>query len=645
VLAEVSRATDREPAMSSEEARVAITETMQRMGIAETVLGEADATLPRRDATESAPARLPDLAIAAESGEISTDGLPPASTDFVARGVLGRGGMGVVRLAQQRSLERDVAVKTGGKSERAMRALVREARITGGLEHPNVVPVHALGIDREGAPVLVMKRIEGVAWRTLIHDDEHEAWRPLLAGHGDRTRAHIEILAQVARALVFAHDRGVVHRDVKPQNVMIGRFGEVYLLDWGVAMRLDERAIEPPGIVGTPGYLAPEMARGDARLIGAHTDVYLLGATLYEVLTRKPPHDAPNALAALVGALVGEPPAVPADAPRELVQLVRSAMARDPVDRLESAEAFREELARYLVTREADRVHQEGRAALARAEERIAVDGPAAPDAFRALIEARFALGSTIRTRNDSESAQVLDRCLSHLVEREMALGSPIGARTLVQEMSAPSPELAVRIAMLERALEDQRTAAEDRERARRDADSSLSLPAMIAIIVTILTLCVLVYGAIMWGEHGDIEGRRALTIWLAPILAYAIGGIVARRQMFATRSTRQLAGFLGIVLLTPFVTTLVGVYCSVPMHQRSAFSWVASAGVALLGELAVLPRVWPCVVVYLLGTAAVLIDAELTFPVQAMVIVGTAIFFVRSLLLHAAESKVAAER
>ena len=223
-----------------------------------------------------------------------------------------------------------------------------------------------------------------------------------------------------------------------------------------------------------------------------------------------------------------------------------------------------------------------------------------------------------------------------------MALGSPVGARTLVQEMSASPPELLTRIASLERSLEDQRTAADERERARREADSSLSLPAMIAIIMMILTFCTLVYAAIMWGEHGDIEGRRALTIWIAPVLAFGIGATVARRQIFATRSTRQLGGFLGIALLVPFVTTLVGVYCSVPMHQRSTFSWVASAGVALLGEISVLPRLWPCVVVYLVGAAAVLIDKDLTFPVQAMVIVGTAIFFVRSLLLRAAESKVA---
>ncbi len=635
------RTTDRAPPMTPDEARTAIHDTLLRRGVAETMLGDAAATLPRRDETETGPARLPAIALAAEPVDEATEGLPPASTDFVTRGVLGRGGMGVVRLALQRSLEREVAVKTSGKVERAIRALVREARITGGLEHPNVVPVHALGVDGEGAPVLVMKRVEGVAWRTLIQDEAHEGWRPLLAGHGDRLRAHIEILTQVTRALEFAHDRGVVHRDVKPQNVMIGRFGEVYLLDWGVAVKLEERASEPHGIVGTPGYLAPEMARGDPRLVGPHTDVYLLGATLHEVLTGKPPHDAPNALAALVAALVGEPLSFPDEAPRELVQLVRSAMESDPEDRLESAEAFREGLARYLVTREAERVHQEGLAALARAEGIIGSEGPAAPAAFRALIEARFALSSTLRASASSESRGELDRCLEHLVEREIVLRSPVGARTLLQEMSHAPEGLEARLAALEAALAVERAAAEERERARREADSSLSLQAMVGIVSTIVALCVLVVAWLVIGpDPVSISGGVAMMIWLIPIGAYSVLAVAARRQINANATTRRLAIFLAIALLTTFACTVLGVYLDLPAYQRSAFSWVASAGVALLGEFLILPRVWPCVLAYLVGTVAILVTREVLL-VQAAVILATAVFFVRSLLLHAKESRV----
>jgi len=213
--------------------------------------------------------------------------------------------MGVVHVAEQRSLARDVAVKTiqEGADPTARALLVREARIMGALEHPNLVPVHALGVDGRGAPLIVMKRVEGVSWRDLLSEPGHPSWKPLLAGHGDPLRANVEILSQICSALAFAHDRGVVHRDIKPDNVMIGRFGEVYLLDWGVALRLEERANEAQTFVGTPGYAAPEMVVANPLLIGTWTDIYLLGGVLFEVLVGRVPHEASTARAALARAL------------------------------------------------------------------------------------------------------------------------------------------------------------------------------------------------------------------------------------------------------------------------------------------------------------------------------------------------------
>jgi hypothetical protein len=628
-------------AMTAEEARVALGETIERLGAADTILGEVGATIARRDSQSlHGPGRLPAISMEAALPE---DAVDDDGADLVAGEVLGRGGMGLVRLAQQRSLRRDVAVKTSGKSDvAAIRALVREARITGGLEHPNVVPVHALGVDREGAPLLVMKRIEGVSWRTLVQNDAHEAWAPLLAGHGDRLRAHVEILMQVSRALGFAHDRGVIHRDVKSENVMIGRFGEVYLVDWGVALRLEEREAEPRAIVGTPGFIAPEMARGDPKLVGTHTDVYLLGATLYEVLARKPPHDAPNALAAMVLSLVGAPPALPPEAPRELVLLVRRAMAPAPSDRIESAEAFREALARYLTSREADLVLAEGRAALARAEAIIAKDGAEAPDAFRALIEARFAFASTFRSRADEESRVALDGCLTLLVERELALRSPGGARTLLGEMSAAPEGLSTRVAALEESIRAERGASDDRERARREADSSRSLGAMLTTVVIMLVVLVLAWGTLASGGFAeDLGAAAALEMWTAGFLGFGVAAFLARRQIMTNEATRALGAFLGIALLTPFACTLAAVQLGAPMYQRSIYSWVASAGIALLGEVKILPQIWPCAVVYLAGSLALYQRPTWAFGIQPLVILGTAAILVRALRRHAERSRV----
>src|SRR5262249_12200472 len=154
--------------------------------------------------------------------------------------------------------------------------LLVEAVITGSLEHPSVVPVYALGCDDAGHPILVMKRIEGVSWKTLAADQHHPAWARIDAAGDDRLVAHLEILMQVAGAVHFAHSRGFVHRDIKLANVMIGEFGEVYVVDWGLAVKMGAAPLsdEEAPLVGTPVYLAPEMLSGDPAAVDARTDVY-----------------------------------------------------------------------------------------------------------------------------------------------------------------------------------------------------------------------------------------------------------------------------------------------------------------------------------------------------------------------------------
>ena len=209
---------------------------------------------------------------------------PPAVEEET---LLGQGGMGVVHLATQLPLGRKVAVKRlqpAHTSLEDIESLLSESWLSGSLEHPNIIPIYDLGLDAAGLPVLVMKRIEGLSWGTLLRDPDamsrHAPGRSPL-------EANLRILMQVCNALHYAHARGVVHRDVKPDNVMVGSFGEVYLVDWGIAA--------PPGpsrqLAGTPVYMAPEMLGGDHAVISAQTDVYLLGSVLCELLTGQPPHD------------------------------------------------------------------------------------------------------------------------------------------------------------------------------------------------------------------------------------------------------------------------------------------------------------------------------------------------------------------
>jgi serine/threonine-protein kinase len=240
--------------------------------------------------------------------------------------------------------------------EEAIRALVQEARVTGSLEHPNIAPVHALGADAHGRPVMVMRRIHGTPWSALLRDKQAPDWAPA----GDALAGHLEILLQVCNAVWFAHSRGIIHGDLKPDNVMLGAYGEVYVVDWGAA--LSTREDDPRGlpwagavrtVTGTPAYMAPEMI-GLGAAISVRTDVFLLGAVLHEMVTGAPPHAGASMYDAMKTAFVARPLAYAPSVPAELAAICQRAMASDPADRFPDAHALRGAVAAYLDVRIAE---------------------------------------------------------------------------------------------------------------------------------------------------------------------------------------------------------------------------------------------------------------------------------------------------
>jgi serine/threonine protein kinase len=605
-------------AMSPEDARAAVAATLSRLALAETDLGSLAQTIARQEAP-STSASLPRVSL-----------VPGSNSDLTIVRELARGGMGIVHLAEQRSLDREVAVKTARSSDAAITsALVREARIMGTLEHPSLVPVHALGIDPEGAPVIVMKRIEGVAWRVLMNDASHDAWQPLLAGHGDRLRAHVEILAQICRALAFAHDRGVVHRDLKPDNVMIGRFGEVVLLDWGVALRMADVATEPHGIVGTPAYLAPEMARGEPALVDARTDVYLLGATLYEIVTGRMPHEAPTPVAALVHALVGEIPPLPEDLAPELAGLIRASMAAERDARTASAEAFRVGLMQFVAARDADVLVRDARAATTDADGAFAKDGASSTLAFRRLIEARFALVSALRLRpTDSGARAVLDGVVARLARRDLDLGSPAGARAYAAEMVTAQPELLAAITSAEAAI-----ATEARARAERDTSpvSRALLWAMGLIVALWISFTVTVRGV----EEAPIEPSSSLIaigVLSIPLLGLAIA---MRRRMLATQGTRRLMLFFAVWYASGPAFLLLAIVRGEPEMDLPPLL-IALGFYVAAGAMGLLPELWPSIVLHVVVAAWVVHDASRPFATMSAFFFLNAAIVVRALWLRA---------
>ncbi len=266
-----------------------------------------------------------------------------------------RGGLGRVVRAVDRRLGRTVAVKELLRHDPSNEArFLREAMITARLEHPGIVPVHEAGRWPNGDPYYVMKLVEGRTLKELIVEGATLRERLGLLPH----------VIAVADAVGYAHSEAVIHRDLKPSNVIIGSFGETIVVDWGLARDRKRNIPEPSDeiltaagsgastvsgkVVGTPAYMSPEQARGD--VVDERSDVYALGAVLYEVLAGSPPHADTTPQAVLDRVIAGPPrplSMVVPGVPGELATIVRKAMARDPDARYPNAIALAEDLRRF----------------------------------------------------------------------------------------------------------------------------------------------------------------------------------------------------------------------------------------------------------------------------------------------------------
>ncbi len=303
--------------------------------------------------------------------------VPGESSRYRREAQVAAGGMGTIHRVWDQQLDRPLAMKllrvSGSQDEssrsRFAQRFMDEARTTGRLDHPGVVPVHELGTDDQGKVYFTMRLVQGITLK--------EVFDKVNQGDPDwsQTRA-LECLTRACETVAFAHSRGVVHRDLKPLNIMVGSFGETYVMDWGLAKDasqeseanrspstdegdfaapdgLDPRTRTLDGeVLGTPSYMPPEQARGEIDKIGTASDVYSMGCVLYHLLASEAPYSSRSATGSelLRRVLAGPPRPLNGrtTAAPELVAICEKAMQRDPADRYSDMSAMRDDLRAFL---------------------------------------------------------------------------------------------------------------------------------------------------------------------------------------------------------------------------------------------------------------------------------------------------------
>jgi len=534
-------------------------------------------------------------------------------------GTIGSGGMGIVRLATQTSIGRKVAVKSlrGGKGgEAAALAVLREAWLMGSLEHPNIMPVYDVALDAQGQPLIVLKRIEGEAWSTLLANDA-----AIEARFGMSALAwNLQTFLQVCHAIRFAHGRGIVHRDLKPENVMIGEFDEVYVLDWGISVSLRPdpsgrlpQAIDSHEMAGTPAYMAPEMMGGDGTQLGEHTDVYLLGAVLHEILSGEAPHPT-DSLAALIDSATHRP-SLPKGAPRGLAEICERAMAPAPEDRFanvaELAAAVQRSVQHAGSERLASRAHTCLEALEADARGEGAAERVDRLRLYSLLAQCRFGFREALDSWPDNDSAkQGIARALTTMIEFELEHGTPGACAALLAELDDPPPQLAKRI--------DEAVAAEAAElaalrhsAAQHDKTLGTRTRSFVTLLLGILWTTFPLVGYVWSSTAPD----WAITAASAGFLFVAAGlGYWARESLSKTAVNRGFVGTIVAMMAIELVVSAVSWRVGMPLayqHMMHVMLWLATCSAA---TVTVERRLAPACVGY--GVALIVVAL---YPAQSL--------------------------
>ncbi len=496
---------------------------------------------------------------------------------------LGKGGMGIVICGQQTLPDREVAIKKVLKSSNTyQRMLLQEAQITGQLEHPNIVPIHQISQNENGEIQIIMKKVQGT---TLLEQLSSIHPKNGVNNSFDLPVSHLQQLLLVCHALEYAHSRHIVHRDIKLENIMVGKYNEVFLMDWGLGMHLVNQIGANPGIVGTPCYLAPEMLSGNPDDVDVRTDVYLMGATIHHLLMGKPRHDKPKVRETLEQAQASDPYEYPDRIPSVFGDMLNKACARSKSKRFQSMQELRIALEDALE-------HWEAIQLTTKATNLLNVFLPTLQDATdttsigREFLRIRTLLESAVEMWNDNIAAKVsLNTLLEAMIEYHVRRLEVSVADSLYQELQSPSDHLTE---SMHKARTEYNKLAQAHERAQ-EYDPTHSKSGRRTLIVSLAATAVLLIsfaGAYSLFVSPEVTTTRLMYTGSLVSTSCIVGVFLGRKTLLTNKLGAQMARtFTMTSLLATFNHGVGHLYKESPTSIMTVDIFIIAAAFALMKE------------------------------------------------------------
>ncbi|WFB34491.1 serine/threonine-protein kinase [Kiritimatiellota bacterium B12222] len=342
--------------------------------------------------------------------------------DYELVGLLGEGGMGKVYEARQNATGRMVAIKILENTDPQVRyEFAREAIINANLEHPGIIRVYELAISEQFGLFYAMERIEGEPWSHEVGSQSMEE--------------KLTIFMRLLDAVSYAHACGIIHRDLKPSNIMLGKYGNILLVDWGLALSQEEidACIKIPNLYGSLSYMAPEMLSTETRNLGIHSDIYMLGAILYHIMEGRPPHDSSGDVKERVR-LIRSNKIEPSENFPLLSKIMQKALSTKPEDRYLTVSEFHAAMENYLQNRNVYALVQKGNEHYWKGKDE---------KSLHSLSRALFAYQDALLILPNSQTAR--DSCLTAeeaLAETALALGDIAYASRMTASNNFINPDL-----------------------------------------------------------------------------------------------------------------------------------------------------------------------------------------------------------